>query len=63
VLITSDDDVVRMIESFLGHKLVVLYKVSFAHDVDEVGTNIGEVEEDDSSDDEERMMTFINDPY
>jgi len=37
--------------------------VSFAHDVDEVGTNIGEVEEDDSSDDEERMMTFINDPY
>jgi len=63
VLISSDDDVVRMVECFLGYKIVVLYTVSFAHDVDEVGTNIGEVEEDDSSDDEERMMTFINDPY
>jgi hypothetical protein len=63
VLITSDDDVVRMAECFLGHKLVVLYTMSFAHDVDEVGTNVGEVDEDEGSDDEERMRTVINDPY
>jgi hypothetical protein len=47
---------------YLGHKLVVLYTVSFAHDVDKVGTNVGEVEGDKGSDDEGRR-TSINDPY
>jgi hypothetical protein len=63
VLISSDDDVVRMVECFLGYKIVVLYTVSFAHDVDEVGTNVGEVEDDEGGDDEERRRTIINDPF
>jgi hypothetical protein len=63
VLITFDDDVVRMAECILEHKLVVLYTVSFAHDDYKVCTNVGEVEEDEGSDDEERMRIFIDDPY
>lgn len=49
VLMTFNEDVVKMAEVFLGHKLVV---------VDEVCLNVGEVEED-----EERRRKAINDQY
>lgn len=63
ILITFDENVIKMAEVFLGHKLVVLYTVSFANTVDEVGPNVGEVLEDEDSNDEERRMKVINDPY
>jgi hypothetical protein len=63
VLITSDDDVIRMAEVFLGQKLVMFYMVSFANAIDEVDPNVGEVEEDEDSDEEERMRKVINDLY
>jgi hypothetical protein len=63
VLITSNDDVIRMTECFLGHKVVVLYTMSFAHADAQVCANVGEVDEDEHSDDEERMMNVINDPF
>jgi hypothetical protein len=61
VFITSDED--RMTMFFLGHKLVVLYTVSVANAIDEVGPNVGEVAKVEDSDDEERRMNVINDPY
>jgi hypothetical protein len=65
VLLTSDEDVVRMVEVLLGHTLVVLYTVSFADAGVEVGASEGEGEgEDDAeSGDEEMRMKVINDPY
>jgi len=56
VLLTSDADVIRMAKVHLGHKLVLLYTVSFAIDGEEVGSDVGEG-------DEERRMEVINDPY
>jgi hypothetical protein len=55
VLLTSDADVIRMVEVHLGHKLVLLYNVSFV--------NVGEGDEVEGSGDEERRMKIINDPY
>ena len=63
MLITSNDDVIRMTKCFLGHKVVVLYTLSFAHANAQVGANVGEVDEDECSDDEERMMNVINGPF
>jgi hypothetical protein len=40
ILITFDENVIKMAEVFLGHKLVVLYTVSFTNTVDEVGPNV-----------------------
>jgi len=51
-----------MTEFYLGHKLVVLYTVSFANAGDEVGPNVGEGDEVHDSGDEERRMKVINDP-
>jgi hypothetical protein len=65
VLITSDDDVVKMADYFEGHKVVVLYTVSFADANEQVDANAGEVaeDEDESSDYEERTRKIINDPF
>lgn len=63
VLLTSDADVIRMAKVHLGHKLVLLYTVSFAIDGEEVGSDVGEGDEVEDSDDEERRMEVINDPY
>jgi len=73
VLLTSDVDVVRMAEVYLGHTLVVLYTVSFADAGAEVGTNEGEgaevgANEGEGEDvaengNEVRRMKVINDPY
>ncbi len=41
----------------------MLYTVSFANVVDEVSTNVGEVEEDEGSDGEERRRKVITNPY
>jgi len=61
VLLTSDKDVVKMVDTFLGEKLVMLYTVSFANVGDEVVCpNMGEGE---NSGDKERMMKVLNDPY
>lgn len=64
VLLTSNEDVVKMADTFLGEKLVMLYTVSFANVGDEVVCpNVGEGEEGENSGDEERMMKVLNDPY
>jgi hypothetical protein len=60
VLLTSDKDVLKIAEVYLGHKLVILYMMSFANDGDEVVPNVGE---DEDSGDEERRRKVINDPY
>jgi hypothetical protein len=65
VLITSDDDVVKMADYFEGHKVVVLYTVSLADANEQVDANAGEVaeDEDESSDYEERTRKIVNDPF
>jgi hypothetical protein len=63
VLLTSDADVIRMAEVHLGHKLVLLYTVSFTNAGDEVGSDVGEGDEVEDSGDEERRMKVINAPY
>jgi hypothetical protein len=39
------------------------YTLSFAIDGEEVGSDVGEGDEVEDSDDEERRMEVINDPY
>ena len=63
MLITFNDDVVRMTECFLRHKVVVLCFLSFANANARVAANVGEVDKDGRSDDEERMMNVMNDPF
>jgi hypothetical protein len=64
VLLTSDEDVIKMADAFLGEKLVMLYTVSFANVSDEVVCpNVGEGEEGENSGDEERTRKVLNDPY
>jgi hypothetical protein len=63
VLLTSDEDVVKMAEVYLGHTLVILYTVSFADVGAEVGANEGEGEEVAERGNEERRMKVINDTY
>jgi hypothetical protein len=64
VLLTFDEDVVKMADAFLGKKLVMLYTVAFANVGDEVVcSNVGEGEEGENSGDEERMRKVSNDPY
>jgi hypothetical protein len=63
VLLTSDEDVVRMAEVYLGHTLVVLYTVSFADVGAKVGANEGEGSYIAESGNEVRRMKVINDPY
>jgi hypothetical protein len=58
VLLTSNEDVVKMADAFLGEKLVMLYTVSLANVGDEVVCpNVGE------NSGEERMRKVLNDPY
>jgi hypothetical protein len=52
-----------MAEVHLGHKLVLLYIVSFAIGSEEVGSGGGEGDEVEDIGDEERRMKVINDPY
>ncbi|XP_059431573.1 histone chaperone cia1-like [Corylus avellana] len=59
VLLTCDDDIVRMSEIFIGHKVVVLYTVAFGHGNEEVCAN----DEDEPCDDDERRMAVINDLF
>ncbi|KAB8849522.1 hypothetical protein FH972_026766 [Carpinus fangiana] len=58
VLLTCDDDILRMNEFLKGHTVVVLYTVAFGH---------GDEKEDEPSDDEKegerRRNKVINDPY
>lgn len=63
VLLTSDEDVIKMADVFLGHNLVVLYTVDFSNFADELVPNVGEVEEGEDSGVEESRMTVVNDPY
>jgi hypothetical protein len=63
VLLTSDADAIRMAEVHLGHKLILLYTISFANAGDEVGSDVGGGDEVEDSGDEERRMKIINDPY
>jgi hypothetical protein len=64
VLLTSDEDVVKMADAFLGEKLVMLYTVSFANVGDEVVCpNVGEGEEGENSGNEEMTRKVLNDPY
>jgi hypothetical protein len=63
VLLTSNEDVVKMADVFLGHKLVVLYIVAFSKSANELVTNVSEVEEGEDDGVEERRMNDVNDPY
>jgi len=64
VLLTFDENVVKMVDAFLGKKLVMLCTVSFANVGDEVVCpNVGEGEEGENSGDEERMRKVLNDLY
>jgi hypothetical protein len=63
VLLTSDEDVVKMADVFLGHKLVVLYIVAFSKSANELVPNVSEVEEGEDDGVEERRMKDVNDPY
>jgi hypothetical protein len=63
VLLTSDEDVVKMAYVFLCHNLVVLYTVAFSNFADELIPNVGEVEEGEGSGVEESRMKVVNDPY
>lgn len=64
VLLTSDEDVIKMVDAFLGKKLVMLYTVSFANVGDEVVCpNMGEGEKGENSGDEEMARKVLNDPY
>jgi hypothetical protein len=63
VLLTSNEDVVKMADVFLGHKLVVLYIVAFSKSANELVPNVSEVEEGEDDGVEERRMNDVNDPY
>jgi hypothetical protein len=64
VLLTYDEDVIKMADAFLGEKLVMLYMVSFANVGDEVVCpNVGEGEEGENSGNEEMTSKVLNDPY
>ena len=54
VLLTCDDDILRMSEFLVGQKVVVLYTMAFRH---------GDEEDDEPSDDHKRRNKVINDPY
>lgn len=63
VLLTTDEDVVKMADVFLGHKLVMLYTVAFSNYADELVPNENEVEEGEDSGVEKMRMKVVNDPY